>query len=542
MNYHRRESRNPWAWIPSLYFAEGLPYVVVMTVSVIMYKRLGISNTDIALYTSWLYLPWVIKPLWSPVVDLLKTKRTWIVVTQLLIGGGLAGVALTIPIPGFFQYTLAFFWLLAFSSATHDIAADGFYMLGLSENQQAFYVGFRSTFYRVAMIVGQGILVIFAGHLETSLGIPPTNFEVEANPRIVVSQRFDPDSIHISPVEGELRVVAVPGKLEISTTPTTLENAEFWKSFAENLNDLNGFNDSPMIYKAPNGTNQFVGNIGVVYFHLSKNPGAGEEIPLNLLNYKGNENIRILAGGEYIFNENNWNRPALAVIQLGSSIEDATSATFKIQSNNIQYAWMFTFLVLALLFIVFFLYHKAILPYPKTDSYSIRQGKKNIFNEFFKTFLLFFKRPGIGFILAFLLLYRFGEAQLVKLAAPFLLDGKEVGGLALSTSQVGFVYGTVGIIALVVGGILGGFLAARHGLKKWLWPMVLAINIPNLVYVYLAYMKPVDLTIIAGSIAFEQFGYGLGFTAYVLYMIYIADGEYKTSHYAIATGFMALGM
>ena len=141
-----------------------------------------------------------------------------------------------------------------------------------------------------------------------------------------------------------------------------------------------------------------------------------------------------------------------------------------------------------------------------------------------------------------MLLYRFGEAQLVKLAAPFLLDGKETGGLALSTSEVGFVYGTVGIIALVIGGILGGFVAARHGLKKWLWPMVLAINIPNLVYVYLAYMKPVDLTIIAGSIAFEQFGYGFGFTAYVLFMIYIADGEYKTSHYAIATGFMALGM
>ena len=126
------KNRNPWAWVPSLYFAEVLPYVVVMTVAVILYKRLGISNTDIALYTSWLYLPWVIKPFWSPVVDVLKTKRWWIVIMQLLIGAGLAGIALTIPAGNFFQYTLAFFWLLAFSSATHDIAADGFYMLGLN--------------------------------------------------------------------------------------------------------------------------------------------------------------------------------------------------------------------------------------------------------------------------------------------------------------------------------------------------------------------------------------------------------------------------
>jgi PAT family beta-lactamase induction signal transducer AmpG len=157
------KTRSPWAWIPTLYLAEGMPYVVVMTVSVIMYKRMGISNTDIALYTSWLYLPWVIKPFWSPIVDLLKTKRWWIVIMQLLIGAGLAGIAFTIPMPSFFQYTLAFFWLMAFSSATHDIAADGFYMLGLEEHEQAFFVGIRSTFYRLAMITGQGLLIILAG-------------------------------------------------------------------------------------------------------------------------------------------------------------------------------------------------------------------------------------------------------------------------------------------------------------------------------------------------------------------------------------------
>ncbi len=365
-------------WVPSLYFAEGLPFVIVMTVSVVMYKRLGISNTDIALYTSWLYLPWVIKPLWSPVVDLLKTKRLWIVITQLLVGGGLAGVAFTIPTSNFFQYTLAFFWLLAFSSATHDIAADGFYMLGLTKHQQAFFVGIRSTFYRVAMITGQGLLVILAGHFENTMGI--------------------------------------------------------------------------------------------------------------------------------------------------------------------KLAWKTTFIILTILFVIFFFYHQFILPYPKTDKTVFNSSSKNLFGEFFRTFSLFFKRKRIGVILAFLLLYRLGESQLVKLAAPFLLDTKDVGGLALSTSEVGFIYGTVGIIALVIGGLLGGFLASKNGLRYWLWWMVAAINIPNLVYVYLSIMQPNDLVIVSSFVALEQFGYGFGFTAYVLYMIYVSEGEFKTSHYAIATGFMALGM
>src|ERR1035437_7045387 len=162
--------RSPWFWILTLYFAEGLPYVVAMSVAVIMYKRLGISNTDIALYTSWLYLPWVIKPFWSPFVDIIKTKRWWIVTMQLLIGAGLAGVAFLIPLSFFFQATLAVLWLIAFSSATHDIAADGFYMLALDSGKQSFFVGIRSTFYRIAMISGQGLLIILAGALEHVTG------------------------------------------------------------------------------------------------------------------------------------------------------------------------------------------------------------------------------------------------------------------------------------------------------------------------------------------------------------------------------------
>jgi PAT family beta-lactamase induction signal transducer AmpG len=379
MKSKQNEERNPWLWVPSLYLAEGLPYVVVMTVSVIMYKRLDVSNTEIALYTSWLYLPWVIKPFWSPVVDLLKTKRFWIIIMQFFIGAGLAGVALTLPTEKFFQYTLAFFWLLAFSSATHDIAADGFYMLGLKEHQQAYFVGIRSTFYRLAMLSGQGLLVILAGQIEES-------------------------------------------------------------------------------------------------------------------------------------------------------------------SGDIPFAWMITFLILAGLFIVFLVYHLFILPHPKSDSPRNKVEFKHFINEFNKTFISFFKRKEILIIMLFILLYRLGEAQLVKMASPFLLDSKEVGGLALTTSQVGFVYGTVGVIALSLGGILGGIAASKHGLKFWIWWMLIAINLPDLVYVYLAATQTSNFILINICAAVEQFGYGFGFTAFMLYLIFISDGEYKTAHFAIATGLMALGM
>ncbi len=375
----RGTSRSPWTWIPSLYLAEGLPYVVIMTVSVIMYKRLEISNTEIALYTSWLYLPWVIKPLWSPFVDLIKTKRLWVVAMQLLIGGGLAGVALTVPTDNFFQYTLAFLWLLAFSSATHDIAADGFYMLGLSTHDQAWFVGIRSTFYRLAMLAGQGLLVMLAGYLEGSTGSIPA-------------------------------------------------------------------------------------------------------------------------------------------------------------------AWSIIFFVLAGTFVGFALWHFWALPQPEEDVPKPYTSASAVFAGFVETFRTFFQKPGIGLILAFLMLYRFAEAQLVKMASPFLLDPRAVGGLGLSTGEVGFVYGTVGLLALTAGGILGGLAAAKSGLKAWLWWMVAAINLPNAVYIVLSWTAPESFWVVNVAVAVEQFGYGFGFTAYMLYMIYVADGPNKTSHFAICTGFMALGM
>lgn len=373
------QKRSPWAWIPSLYMAEALPYVAVMTISVIMYKRMGISNTDIALYTGWLYLPWVIKPFWSPFVDLVKTKRWWTVAMQFVIGVAFACIAFTLPMSMFFKLSLAAFWLVAFTSATHDIAADGYYMHALDDHEQSLYVGIRSTFYRIATVAGQGLLVIFAGYLEE-------------------------------------------------------------------------------------------------------------------------------------------------------------------RTENIPLAWSVTMGILSVMFLLVSVYHQIILPRPDSDHAVKGVTVATIASDFLDTFKTFFTKKNALVAILFMLLYRLPEAFLVKIISPFMLDPVEKGGLGLTTGDVGLVYGTVGIIGLTIGGILGGIAAAHGGLKKWLWPMVGAITLPDLVYVYLSYVQPGGLMIVNACVFIEQFGYGFGFTAYMLYLIYFSEGEHKTAHYAMCTGFMALGM
>lgn len=566
----QKTTRSPWLWVPSLYYAEGIPYIIVMTVSVIMYKRLGISNTDIALYTSWLYLPWVIKPLWSPVVDLLKTKRFWIITMQLIIGAGLGGVALTIPVPDFFQYTLAFFWLLAFSSATHDIAADGFYMLGLSKHDQAFFVGVRSTFYRLAMITGQGLLIILAGFIESNSGLDSVDLQVTAHPNIETVQLLHPDSLSLQTDGAEQRIIAYPETLNIAAILRPKAEVDSIVNFAYEWNILNGhaareatpeekrigaswwtrnvsgklehFLRQNFGQEVPKTAGDFRGNVGVVYFYLNQQPAAGEAVVVNFGRSDGDKSINLQIGSRIVFNQSNWNKPALAVIQLDPKLKKKSAAAFQAQSGNIPLAWTVTFVVMAALFLLFFVYHKFMLPRPASDKPYLLKKSSNFIKEFVNTFVLFFKKEKIGVILGFLLLYRMAEAQLVKLAAPFLLDTQEMGGLALTTGEVGFVYGTVGLLFLTIGGLLGGYVASVQGLKFWLWYMIVAINLPDAVYVYLAYALPDNFLIINICVAIEQFGYGFGFTAYMLYMIYVSEGDHKTAHFAITTAFMALGM
>ena len=382
----------PMAWIPTLYVAEGLPYVAVNTLSVIMYKNLGMSNTDIAFYTGWLYLPWVIKPFWSPFVDIIRTKRWWTVTTQFIIGAAFAAIALTLPLDSYVVLSLAVFWLIGFASATHDIAADGYYMLALDSSDQSLYVGIRSAFYRLATIIGQGGVVMAAGWMETAFG-------------------------------------------------------------------------------------------------------------------------------------------------------------------NVPRAWAVTFLILSVLFLLIAFYHSRILPRPAEDRPSgAMPGKPasghstaRILREFVGTFGSFFRKKHVWIAVTFILLYRFPEAQLVKMINPFLLDPATEGGLGLSTAQVGLVYGTIGIIGLTLGGILGGVLVSRYGLKRCLWPMALALTLPCGVFCWMSMAQPdpasmLNLVLINACVFIEQFGYGVGFTSFMLYMMYFAEGPSKTSHYAICTAFMALGM
>lgn len=561
---NQTKSRSTWAWIPSLYFAEGLPYVVVMTVSVIMYKRLGISNTDIALYTSWLYIPWVIKPFWSPVVDLLKTKRWWIIIMQLFIGAGLGGVALTIPLPAFFKFTLAFFWLLALSSATHDIAADGFYMLGLDENKQAYFIGIRSTFYRLAMITGQGLLIILAGYIESNTGLKPVNFSISTQKEVTEWQI--PEREVLSEIaESDKFFILTETDIKLGINKLGKEKSAEIKKWAHESNLKNDFilaeeklEESTSLWikyisnplkeklKASFNTNQKEvvsdkkGNLAVVGIRLSSPPENGESIVINFDRSKGNKNLSLIEGKRMTFTNDNWNKTAWMVIEADAKSDKIMTATFIGLSGNISLAWSVTFYTLAALFIIFFVYHRFILPKPLSDK-AVSEGK-NMIKEFMDTFVSFFKKDNIGIAISFFLLYRLGESQLVKLASPFLLDSRELGGLGLTTGDVGVIYGTIGIIFLTIGGILGGWVASKHGLKYWIWWMAIAINLPNLTYVYLSIFTPESFWLISSSIALEQFGYGFGFTAFMLYMIYFAEGKNKTAHYAICTGLMALGM
>jgi MFS transporter, PAT family, beta-lactamase induction signal transducer AmpG len=562
-----KNKRSPWSWVPSLYFAQGMPYVIVMTLAVILYKRLGISNTDIALYTSWLYLPWVIKPLWSPLVDLLKTKRWWIVTMQLLVGGGLAGVALTIPSPAFFQYTLAFFWLLAFSSATHDIAADGFYMLALEKGEQAFFIGIRSTFFRIAMITGQGLFVIVAGLIETHTGMDPVKFSVQTDP--TTANALIVDTPTLNPDLNQPAFVMTSDHFTISPEPMEAQVGDSLKQWVVKQNTANGF----VVPEPPkqNGTSSWFtrqisaplgdrikrvfntnekttesqqpatcGRMLLAGIRLSQQP----EKPVVLMTHftRGDKSLKIIAGERLEFNSKNQDQTAWLLIQADPASKGSTAAYFEGRSGDIPLAWSITFYVLTGLFLLFFFYHRLILPKPATDGGFSQTSGKAFIREFFMTFGTFFRKKEIGMAIGFILLYRFGEAQLLKLAIPFFIDPKTMGGLGLTTGEVGLVYGTFGIIALTLGGILGGLMASRNGLKYWIFPMTLAMNAPNLVYVYLSWFTPDNLWIISAAVAIEQFGYGFGFTAFMLYLIYFSDGPHKTAHYAIATGLMALGM
>lgn len=446
----KEERRNPWLFVPSTYFAEGLPYIIVNSVSVILYKNMGVSNAAMAFWTSWLYLPWVIKMLWGPMVDMYGTRRGWVVRTQLLLAACMGAAALSLAGRNFFAVSLLTFAAGAFVSATHDIAVDGFYMLALPRDDQAFFVGIRSMFYRFAMIFGTGFLVFRAGKLQEAgataaaswqamLGVSAAIFAA-----LFLYHRF----VLPRPAEDVPKAAAEPGKLLRSAGTLAV----------------------------------YLAGAGALIWLFEALPGTWEKLG------------------------------AAALLTAGLAFASSR--------------WLF----------------------PAMKARIAAEG--STFNEAFVTY---FTQDGIAYIVAFILLYRLAEAMLMKMTQPFLLDPVAAGGLAIPTSDVGIIYGTIGMTALVVGGILGGWLIAKYGFRRCLWPMVLALHVPDVFYLYMSYAQPAlgQITLLGrripwGSVpllvAAEQFGYGVGFTAFTMYLIMICRGKYKTAHYAISTGIMALGM
>lgn len=576
---------NPWAWIPTLYFAEGLPYVAVMTISVIMYKRLGISNTDIALYTGWLYLPWVIKPFWSPFVDLIRTKRWWTITMQWIIAIAFACIAFALPTPFFFKLTLAVFWLVALSSATHDIAADGFYMHALSEHQQSLYVGIRSTFYRIATVAGQGLLVIVAGLIETNTGLAPANVTIEASPEytntltlprsetsVLTETTADDGTAHFiftsSTVKAGIEATPQAGtdaKTQIAALMDSVQQANVANGFVTQdtrdaqaavtttKDEATPAEETPITDWVRNtfgeekqqAAETAVDNIVVVGVRLSQKPAEGKTTVLNFAFADGDQSISLeqtKCPSRFEFTQANWDKTAYLVFHIDHKLKEATQATFTGTSGNIPVAWLVVFVVLSVFFLFCAIYHSFALPRPHSDHAPENVTASNLLNEFFATFKAFFCKEQALVAILFMLLYRLPEAQLVKLINPFLLDPVDKGGLGLTTGEVGLVYGTVGIIGLTLGGIIGGIVAARGGLKRWLMPMAWSMSLTCLTFIYLSYFQDHSLLTINLCVFIEQFGYGFGFTAYTLFLIYFSEGEHKTSHYAICTGFMALGM
>jgi MFS transporter, PAT family, beta-lactamase induction signal transducer AmpG len=560
--------QGPWRWVPSLYFAQGLPYVVVMTVAVIMFKRLGVGNAEIALYTSWLYLPYAIKPLWSPLVQRFGTRRGWVIVMQLLVAAGLACTALAVPLDSFLRWSLVALASVAICSATHDVAADGFYLLALNSHQQAWFVGIRSTAYRMAMIAGQGLLVMLAGSLESATGLPVVEVQVQAGGQAPAAPSFSPAEFTLAEGTDQQRVAVAKQSYDVSVRGQKTADVKPLKELVRKWNVEHGFYPAPESAAkrekanwvlgledfirsrfgrkrdAPAQVGARAGDVAVVMMRLTQAVPLGQQQVVQFGRAAGDSNFDVVEGERFTVTDANWQMPFAAVVQVDAKLERPSQSMFEVRTGNLRLAWSVTFFVVAGIFLAFCVYHYIALTHAAADIAATESSKAAAggIAGFLNPFVDFFRKPRIVAVLAFLLLYRFPESQLVKLATPFLLDSREVGGLALTTAEVGIVYGTVGVIMLTLGGIIGGFVVARGGLGRCLWPMALAIHLPNLAFLYLAYAQPESRTLITAAVAVEQFGYGFGFTAYMLYCVYVATGKHQTVHYALCTGCMALGM
>lgn len=534
MNKDSSKLKNPWSWVPSLYFAEGMPYMIITTVSVLIFKQLGMSVKDIAFFTSFMAFPWALKPLWAPILDVYWTKKRWVILTQASMAIGFALAAFAMPFTSATQLLLWIFLIMAFVSATHDAAADGFYIIGLPDpTKQAFFTGVRSTAYRVSMITAQGGMVLLAGLIQARTGLAPIEITLKAAPA-------EATSLVSTPIE------STTGDITISTLTDTVFSAghnkpdgEVRKDFLEAVNNYNAHPTLELL-------NQLDAPVGMGMLNVYYNKDIEQDKDRQLsISGESKGDLKLLNGDFLQYTSTDSHLPRVIVVEAVTNIDHVSDVTFKVNSGNAKTAWFIALITVAILYGVLVIYHLFMVPNNETKI--VREQKAetpNFYKEFAEAFITFFQKKHVIPAVAFILLYRFAESQLLKIGTTFMVDAQANGGLALSNSHYGMIYGVVGVISLIVGGILGGWVMSRQGLRFWMIPMALALNIPDLSYFLLSWFRPESVMPVILGVTIEQFGYGFGFTMYMMFMVFFAEdsGKYKTSHFAIMTGLMAVGM
>ncbi len=515
------KSRSPWFWVPSLYFAEGVPYIIVTTVSILIFKQLGMSNSDVARFTSFLMFPWAIKPLWTPIVDLYRTKKWWVILMQLAMAAAFLLAVFAMPFTAATRALLAIFSILAILSATHDAAADGIYVVSLNPNLQAFFTGIRGTFYRIAMITAQGGVVLLAGLVQQHTSLQPLEFSLDIKNAAVQPVELANDFFTV-------RTTACPLDAPDAKYLDPMIAAYNADPTAEKLTQIIAdAKDAPLAF---------------VTLHNTGNNDRRQLAVVRSADTKYKD-VSFVGAERLIFTSDTLDLPRLARITAVANGTDGSSTMFRVDSGNFIAAWMVALGVLSGLYALMAVYHMFALPHDSGNASGVTDLGK-FYREFARAFVSFFTKKNVVAALIFILLFRFGESQLLKIGSTFMIDPVSKGGLGLRNSEYGAIYGVVGILCLVLGGIAGGWALSRQGLRFWMLPMALALNLPDVVYVLMAHYQPSDRFPVYLSVAVEQFGYGFGFSAYMMFMVWFASdsGKFATSHFAIMTGLQAVGM
>ncbi|RYG48716.1 hypothetical protein EON79_03665 [bacterium] len=567
---------------------QAIQVTIVQEVATVVYKDLGIENAAITKWTALIALPWALQMLFGPLVELNATKRRWILGGQLVIASGLILAALVLNTPNAFGFSLAILGFTAVASALCNIATDGFYLLAMAKDQQAAFAGIQSTCYRLGRLFCTGILVFVVGLLTRpgpiEVRAPGGIHALQGDKVVVLPQaglRVEGGKIvaeGVGPIQG-LRGIQPPIEKGVVTRDVIApegtrglrvgEDGTIQALTPKGTLPIGKLSDAPqtgVVSSAPKdgweprlawsmvlGGGALLYAVGAVY-NARAVPRPALDAPaegppgetgrnvvrtlwvlaLGLGGYfLGNAITRLSAYGLWRTLDGSPDGP-LKGWRLGdqSMLVDfhpgpsrGTYVTAPVQPAPSGVVAELTQLVVCLVVVA-------------VSLAMVRRKLRG--SEMGEAFGSFIRQRSFAAILAFILFYRFGEAMVSKMSPLFLKDGLDKGGLAIANDQLGLIKGVAGVMGIVCGGILGGILVARWGLKRAIWPMALVMHVPNLLYLWAAYAKP-PVAAIYGVDFIDQFGYGFGFAGYMIILQRIAQrGRFRTAHYAIGTGMGAL--